>query len=134
MKPVKYCLLLFIVFSFIASCKKKEHDHGSNKVPPVVTVTSPTEGAVFNTADSIHFIGYATDDADLHSGRLSIVRKLDDYILLAKSLYAHQYKEYFVDDKLKVEVTAVTEAKAIVQFEDHDGNVTTKEVNITINP
>jgi hypothetical protein len=123
--------ILFLLLVAFSSCGK--HDHKDNEAP-TVTMTSPAEGAVFNTADSILFLAFATDDEDLHSGRISIVRTSDDYLLAAKSLYAHAMKSYDVNDKLLVTVSQTTAAKAIVQFEDHDGKVTTKEANITINP
>ena len=123
--------ILVTIIIAISSCGK--HDHKGNEAP-TITMVSPAEGAVFNSADSILFVASATDDEDLHSGRITIVRSSDDYLLAAKTLYAHAMKSYEVNDKLLVTVTQTTAAKAIVQFEDHDGKVTTKEANITINP
>lgn len=128
-----FVVVLITGFFVISACKKPT-DSDSSKVASVVTVVSPAEGAVFSTTDSILFSGNASDNEDLHTGRISITRNSDGYLLVAKTLYVHSIKSYDYNEKLQVTVTQATPVKAVIQFEDHDGNVTNKEVNITLNP
>ena len=120
-------LVLMISFS---SCKKT----GESKIAPEVTILAPMMGQVFQAGDTIYFQGTASDNEDLHEGKLEIIKTADNSALASKNEYVHATKSYTFDGRFSVPVTSETNAIARATYEDHDGNQTVKEVAITLKP
>lgn len=114
---------------FIQSCDKKKDNQ-----PPVITLTSPTEGTVVANGDELHINGTATDDDQLHEGRFQILPTDGSAALLDTSFSVHGLKEYHFHEHYHLHVTTTTNAVFKVTFIDHDEALTTKEVSVTFEP
>lgn len=115
----------------VSACKKTE---GTVDTSPVVTISTPTAGQNFVSTDSIHFTGTASDNEELHEGKLEIIQASNDSVLAYQNEYVHAKKSYSFDGRFLIPVTTSTSAIARATYEDHDGNRTVREVNIVLKP
>lgn len=115
----------------ISACKKTENPVDTS---PVVTISTPTAGQNFAASDSIHFTGTASDNEDLHEGKLEIIQASNDSVLAYQNEYVHAKKSYNFDGRFLLTVATSTPAIARATYEDHDGNRTVREVNIVLKP
>ena len=116
------------------SCKK------ANQAPEI-TVDEPAINQVYNISligTEVHIEGTATDDEGLHSGFLSIIRNSDSAVMFSYELPSvHDTKSYdFHEHYEPIDSTIIgnTPMKVYVKFEDHEDLLTTKVIDISVNP
>jgi len=131
MKMKFLAITAFALFVTFSACKKTE---GVVDTSPKVTILTPTEGQNFATGDTIYFTGTASDNEDLHEGKLEILLASNDSILASKNEYVHAVKSYDFDGRFFIPVASTIDAKARATYEDHDGNITVSEVRIVLKP
>ena len=116
------------------SCKK------ANQAPEI-TVDEPAINQVYNVSligTEVHIEGTATDDEGLHSGFLSVIRNADSAVMFSYELPSvHDSKSYdFHEHYEPIDSTIIgnTPMKVYVKFEDHEDLLTTKVIDISVNP
>ena len=119
-----------LIALFLVGCKDPKKDNQA----PNVSITSPVNGQSVLATDSFTFSGTASDDEDLHTGKLEIFLASNDSLLARKNVYVHQKVSYDFNEKFKISFAVATDVKARAKFEDHDGSVTTKEILFRITP
>lgn len=131
MKKTFLAISAIALFASFSACKKTE---GKVDSSPKVTIKTPTVGQNFAAGDTIYFTGTASDNEDLHEGKLEILLASNDSVLASKNEYVHAVKSYDFDGRFLIPVSSTTETKARATYEDHDGNRTVREVNIVLKP
>lgn len=103
-------------------------------VPPVVEITTPTEGQVFANGNSINMTGKITDDNGLYRGSIRITNDADGSIIKEQSYEIHGFLLYNFSLSHTVSVTTAADYTVKVSFEDHGQNVSSKTVKVKVNP
>jgi hypothetical protein len=129
MKTQKSILIALLCIAFVAvqSCKKKNE-------APVVTIEEPMLGDTIVSLGELHFQGTASDDNQLHEGKLEVLRASDDSVLLKATLTVHALKSYAFHEHFDILTTTPIAAKARATFSDHDEVTTVKEVAVQLMP
>lgn len=120
----------FLILLFVVGCKDPKKENQA----PSVSITSPVNGQSVLATDSFTFSGTASDDEDLHTGKLEILLASNDSLLARQNLSVHAKVSYDFNQKFKLSFPSSTDVKARAKFEDHDGAVTTKDVLFRITP
>jgi len=116
--------ILFALFTF-ASCHK-------DKDKPELTVTSPSDGSMFNSA--INITGTVTDKS-LHEMSLKITRDADAVVLFEKELSVHDLTSYnFNETFAPAAVSVSTPVTLTIRVEDHESNETVKTISFKLIP
>lgn len=129
MKTIQIITIAFLCLMVIAvqSCKKKNE-------APVVTIQEPMVGDTIVSGGELHFQGTASDDNELHEGKLEVLRATDDSVLLRATLTVHALKSYTFHEHFDILTTVPMAAKARATFSDHDEAITVKEVAVQLMP
>lgn len=109
--------------TLISSCRHKN-------AAPVVTLDEPADAEIFAVGDTVHVEGDLTDDESLHEASILLFRTGVDSPLVEYP-YVHDLKSYHFHHH--VPVTNAGTYKVQVTAEDHDGEMATKTVTVTVN-
>ena len=116
MKTLKF-FSFFVFLSLIIACSK-------DKTAPVITVTSPAEGAVLERGKTYPVVGTVTDDeelASINAGGVNI------------TTFDSPTKHTFANFTLPIPATATVGASSFkVSATDKEGNAAEKTVNFTV--
>jgi len=126
-KHILAVALLCLIVIAVQSCKKKNE-------APVVTIEEPMVGDTIVSGGELHFQGTASDDNELHEGKLEVLRAADDSVLLSATLTVHALKSYAYHEHFDILTTTPMAAKARATFSDHDEVTTVKEVTVQLMP
>lgn len=131
---------IFIAIAIISmalmysSCKKENQ-------APKIKVDEPAINQVYNVSligTEVHIEGTATDDEGLHSGFLSVIRNADSAVMFSYELPSvHDSKSYdFHEHYIPIDstISGNTPMKVYIKFEDHEDLLTTKIIDISVNP
>ena len=121
-----YKITLCIICStmLITGCKKKENQ------APIISITSPSNGQVFNLGATVNINGIATDDNALHEAAIVLTNHMGDTVL-ADFPTVHSAKSYTV----AYNVTVVDSGQHHLQviFTDHDNAQTEESIIFNVN-
>ncbi|MBK8628024.1 MAG: hypothetical protein IPN86_21430 [Saprospiraceae bacterium] len=117
MNTLKILSLVFVSVLALASCSKDD-------TAPVITITSPTEGAVLLKGSTYPVIGTVTDDeelAEIEAGGVKI------------TTFDSKTKHVIANINLPIPATAASgSASFTVNATDKEGNKSTKVVTFTV--
>jgi hypothetical protein len=129
MKTTIYSFLLISIF--VISCKKD----GTNDVAfeGGITITSPNAGDTISGTQTI-VTGSITGNMDLH-GYHVVLYKASDNSILAETEVDHHSSSITLHDTLVYSVSQLTPVRLHVESAyNHEGDMTTKDVNYVIQP
>lgn len=119
-KLIFFSVLVFMVFS-LSSCQKDEGD----TTRPVITITSPAEGAVLEKGNTYEVTGTVTDDTELAEIKVGTIT-----ITSFDSPTSHAIKGII----LTIDANqAPGNGNIVVTAKDKAGNEETKVVNFSVN-
>lgn len=114
-------LLILLSFIIVLACKKKETD----TVNPVISISSPTEGQMFNAGDSL-LVSFSVTDVDLHGFDYAVISTATNDTLFSGDEHTHASatfsRKFILED-------AATQYILSVNGEDHTGNTSNKVVH-----
>jgi len=120
MKSFRFLLILSVVTVLSISCSKDEKD----ETPPVIAISSPTEGMVLNRGSEFNLRATITDNKQLKEINVGNALKITTF----NSPTSHEVNEIFIISadqvlgNIKLEITAT----------DAAGNSAVKSVNLKI--
>ena len=129
----KYNILLLCIVCTTTFFACTKHSGDVEEPIPIATLTfsSPTEGAVYHTGDSVLVQGLAAASADMHGYEISI-KNADDTAVVYYSKHIHDHGDTLLinqgwKDTLTTTASLQLEVTLIL---DHDGHTATKSVGI----
>jgi hypothetical protein len=135
MENINKILKIGLIVVFIAttfSCKKDD----STAPEPTITINiqSPTEGTVLQHGDTLRIDADVTSPVQLHGYEWILRSKNGNTELASGSDHVHELNFSITGEYINI-VTDTTMAELeIVAEVDHEGNETTKKVNIILYP
>jgi Bacterial Ig domain len=103
-------------------------------VAPVISITTPGEGQVFNTGNTITVSGKVTDAGGLYRGSIRITNDANGSLVKEQLYEIHGMQLYNFNITHLTAVTTLSDYTVTVRFEDHGLNVTTASVKVKVNP
>jgi hypothetical protein len=113
----------------ILSCKKDNGDPDDSELP-VISVTSPTNGQVFASGQSVIISGFVTDNTKVRTVHLEIINSTTG-AFIAHDHFSPEGGTFTINRTFSVQ--ASTGYKIKVEAEDRARNISRAEVNITSN-
>lgn len=121
---------LFVLITFVLlSCGKDEEPQADSE-PPVISLTSPTNGQVFSGGQSVTISGSVTDNVKLREVHLEIINTTSGAFVAHEHFYPDG-ASYSINRTFSVQ--AATGYKIKVEAEDSRKNITRAEVNVSSN-
>lgn len=125
---IKNTIFILLSFSLLFACKKEPdpvvQDDPSDTTYPVVSITSPSENEMFHNGDTVHMIGYVSDN-ELHNGVIKIMDDTTAFEYYGYYHYVHETSSSVID--FDYVVTGVTTNSAVTltfTYDDHAANTT----------
>lgn len=120
--------LLFALAVVVAGCKKDDDttpDNGGNNnadtEKPVITLTSPEDGASYDHGDTIWIKGNVMDNVDLHEISI-VINKASGEEVLNRTPHVHAESEYTINEWY-VSPEVDQDLELIIKVSDHSDNV-----------
>jgi hypothetical protein len=135
MKLKRTITVCILILGLLYGCKK----HTAEIIPivhepipvAVLTIASPTAGAVYATGDSIAIVATAIANAEMHGYNLEI-RKLNDTALYYTEFFHNHNDTININTKWKNTLTVPANLEVVVSLLlDHDGHMHTQRVSFT---
>jgi hypothetical protein len=124
----------FVLLFAVSACEK-EHKVGKNA--PVVSINQPVDQKVYNSGDTLNVSITASDDVDLHEMEVryvytdSIGGNFSDTV----RPYVHAKKPYeYTSSFILGNITVKRTLTISTDVYDHDDNLTSKSVTVSLNP
>lgn len=118
--------LLLMTVTLGGSCKKNSGD--DDKVPPVVTITSPVSGHVYAPGEDINIVGTMTDDKFIAEAHIHIMNLNNSQSLMDVHIYPNGTSATFNQSILSViNVNYMIQVIAI----DRSANKTVSRVDVS---
>jgi hypothetical protein len=129
MKTTIFSLLTAGVILFaVTSCDKK---NGTDEIN--IQILSPTDGAVFNSGDTLQLKVTAADNDDLHEMKLEI--KQGPNIVFGLYPYVHAKQTHTIDTSIIIPAVGSQQVYSLeAEAEDHESNSAVQVISITVNP
>lgn len=126
----------------IVACSKVGSGNGDDpnaidpgdKVPPVITVTKPTDNQVYATGDSIIVQGKTTDDRVVYKGKINLINDATNAVVAEANYESHTLTAIDFRLAYKAIVTAQTSFTVYVEFQDHGFNTVSSTLKVKVNP
>ena len=131
---MKYTLITISILSiFVASCKKDKSSEEEEAFVGGITITSPTTNDSISGNQSI-ITGSITGNMTLHGYHLVLYKVSDNSVLAELEEHTHS-SSITIADTLTYTVSSPTPVRLHVESAyNHEGDVTTKDVNYVIQP
>ena len=127
MKKLLYSLILISLFAF--SCKKP-----AEASVATINFIEPTVGDTIAFGEELHCEGTVLGNGELHGYTLTMVNLLNNQTVYSASSSAHA-ESYVFHEHWVNNVTDTATIKVLLEVElDHDGNKSTKELNVVCLP
>lgn len=132
MKKLIFSLLFLASFSVIlSSCKKDEEETDTNA--PLITVSSPSESAMFMNGDTV-FIKANVTDASLHELLVKIQNTGTSEVVFTATPVVHDLTEYNLDTYWVSNVSDHSNMLLSIEAIDHNDNSSSKTVHFHVMP
>jgi len=129
---MKTAICTFLLISiFVISCKKD--DAGEVAFEGGITIANPNAGDTISGTQTI-VTGSITGNMDLHGYHI-VLYKVSDNSILAETEVDHHSSSITINDTLVYTVSQLTPVRLLIESAyNHEGDMTTKEVNYVIQP
>lgn len=103
---------------------------------PVITIGEPTEGETVNSGDTLHieWSANAGEGHDLHEALVILDNVTAGTIAFSDTPEVHGLTTFNYHEHVVPTVTAHSDFELTVTVSDHDGNESTKVVNLHVHP
>lgn len=129
MKKFFFALLALAFATTFQACHNHDEDDAN---PPILTIESPTEGAVLS--GEVHIKGKTTDES-LHEMEIKVTNDATGAEYLKAAPEVHDETEYSFDEHFTpTGLTGETAVTLVITVEDHSDHVTTKTVKFKVKP
>jgi len=129
MKTAIYTFLLISIF--VVSCKKETSEE--ELFEGGITITNPTSNDTISGAQTI-VTGSITGNMELHGYHIVLYRASDNAILAEKEAGSHS-SSITLNDTLNYNVSQLTQVRLHIESAyNHEGDMTTKDVNYVLQP
>jgi hypothetical protein len=125
-------ILIALIAIAITACQKNNNTApDASKVS--ITISSPQEGAVYHSGDTVHIIAAVTYPSELHGYELTITDSVGNVVY---DLDDHVHDNHFeIDSSWVITGTQPGPLKLKLEAEiDHNGNSAEKTVNVHYRP
>lgn len=123
--------LFFMLFSF--GCQKKD-DTTPDAGKVVITISSPQQGVIYNSNDSVDITASVSYPTELHGYEVTITDTATGTILYDKAEHTHTDK-FAINEKWACTVAKITTMKLTLStVVDHAGTVAKKELFFDVKP
>ena len=129
---MKTAICTFLLISiFVLSCKK---DSGEEEVfEGGITITNPTANDTISGTQTI-VTGSITGNMELHGYHIVLYKTSDNSILAEKEVDNHS-SSITLNDTLNYSVSQLTQVRLHIESAyNHEGDMTTKDVNYVLQP
>jgi hypothetical protein len=115
----------------LTSCEDEETPVDES---PVITIAEPMEGETVNSGDTLHIEWSATTVHDLHEAMVVLNNVTAGAIAFSDTPEVHGLTSFNYHEHVVPTVSADSDFKLTVTVSDHEGNESTKEVNLHVHP
>lgn len=115
----------------LTSCEDEETPVDES---PVITIGEPTEGETVNSGDTLHIEWGATTVHDLHEALVILNNVTAGTIAFSDTPEVHGLTSFNYHEHVVPTVSADSDFRLTVTVSDHEGNQSTKEVNLHVHP
>ena len=127
----KYFFLLISFIALATACTKHKDDVENTSPKADIRFESPTQGAFYNSGDSVQIKGTASYTATIH-GYDVIIRKANDTATLFFKHFHDHKASLAIDTKWKASVSHANLQAEVVLYLDHDGNTGSRKVGFSV--
>jgi hypothetical protein len=144
-KSSNILLSLCIVLTAVMACTKGGSSSGDtdgtggggggsvvDTTAPVLDISTPTAGQVFNTTNAVNISGRVTDNLGLYQGSIRITNDANGLIWRNQPYEIHYVLAY--NYNISEVISTPGDYTVTVRFEDHGFNAAVKSVKIKVNP
>lgn len=123
--------LLFFSLVLLTACTKHKDDVENTAPAAEILFASPTQGAFYNSGDSVHIKGAASYTSTIHGYDLLIRKANDTATLYFKHFHEHK-ASLAIDTKWKAELSHANLQAELVLYLDHEGHTDSRKVGFSI--
>lgn len=127
----KILSLLTLSAVLFTACTKHKDDVENTAPTATIQFESPTQGAFYNSGDSVLIKGTATYATTMHGYDLIIRKASDTTKLYFQHFHDHQ-ATITINTKWKADVSNTNLLAEVVVYLDHDGHTDSKKVGFSV--
>ncbi len=120
------------ILPLLSACEKEAGPEEDTEAP-VISLTSPSTGAVYASGDPIAVTFRITENDELHTWDIELRRASDQSLLASTGEHDHATL-LDVNASISASVGEPTNCLVRIIAEDHNGNVAQEEISIRIDP
>ncbi|MBI1191991.1 MAG: DUF4625 domain-containing protein [Bacteroidetes bacterium] len=132
MKQNIFGIALLAVLPLLPACQK-ENGPQEDTEAPVISLSSPSTGAVYASGDPIPVVFRITENDELHTWDIELRRASDQSLLTSTGEHDHA-TVLDINANISASVGEPTNCLVRIIAEDHNGNTAEREVAIRIDP
>ena len=103
-------------------------------IPPEIVITTPIASQTFRSEIPITITGRITDNIGIYRGSIRVFADASNQLLIQQLYETHYLLAYNYSYNYTPGVTATTDLRIEVSFEDHGGNSSNRSVKVTVDP
>jgi len=132
---LKSVILVSFIGVALAACNKHAGDVDEPIPTATITITNPTDGAVYKNGDSIRIQGLAIASANMHGYEVSIKNAADTSVVYF-SQHIHDHNDTLqINQAWQDTLTTATKLQVqVLVVLDHDGHTASKTASATTSP